>query len=311
MAAFGEGLVSGLSQGLLSGLNPSAGEALPSVLFTASGDMAVTGSMTRPRAVAFSASGTAAFTGTRSKARAVAFSASGGLAVTGSVGGSIPADSGIYFPTSAAHFTSLGIPYPTHLWDCQDASTAATDSIGALDIAEAGTTGPNYQQAVSGFTSRLGVECLASEGYFNDSTGIDPGSSSFAFYGVIDTPAASTTAFQFLHVVGAAIGIMFLANDKVRMRFNGNNGGAVETVDGNPQPFLFVVDHNASTAKLYTKFEIITATYVAGPFSGKTALGQATMDFDHRWAQAMAWVGSSAEGLTETTLEALGWTLSY
>lgn len=58
----------------------------------------------------------------------------------------------VYVPTTLDHFTALGIPPPTYLWECQEASGNLESSIGSLTLTKSGAGTALYQQAQAGWS---------------------------------------------------------------------------------------------------------------------------------------------------------------
>jgi hypothetical protein len=252
--------------------------------------------------------------GTVSKFGVAGIDAGASIAAAATVAPGMLTDNGISFPKTAAHFSTLSLATATAVWYCEDASGSATDEIGSLDLGVTGT--PSYQQTVSGFSTKLGFTITsASDGYFSDATGINPGSSSYAFYIVLSGfPASITANSEAAEIAGANDKIRVVAaGDKAQFVFNSGNINVTGDVGTSAFPILAVLDHNASTVKAYTDLATATGTHNSGPFSGRTRLGNVSGVVGHDFdvVYACAWVGTDAEGMTEAVLEAFGWTLPY
>lgn len=235
-----------------------------------------------------------------------------------SVGPSVPNEGGIFFPSTAAHFASLGIATPSHLWPCQEASGNLADSLGGLSLVAAGT--PLYQQSVPGFTRKaVGFNEGAGQRFtVAAGSGPNPATTSVAWLGYFRMTAGVGGVNR--RVLCACDGI---ATTGVMANLTTSNvvrllcvavgaNGSYDYNDGALHPMLLVYDRTNSLVRCYTDKEQVNGTYNSGAVDAAKGLGAPTNNsFPGAIPWAIAAGGATAEGYGKTTLQKLGWALAY
>lgn len=240
-----------------------------------------------------------------------------GATTISAVGNTIPRDGpgNVYIPSTAAHFTTLGISTPSSVWLCQEASGNLADSIGAVTLTENNT--PGYNTAVAGWTrTAVSSNSQANERFAVVAGTYPPAANSVAWlvYAAFDTDAVLN---KILVSACATLHTLIDTAGKLRLTVDSNTAttAAVHSSVGGVtvRPVLFVYDRNASTAKLHTDLEEITATFAditVDATKGLFGVGGTSPD-SGKILYAATWHGVGAQGLSKATLSALGWSLPY
>lgn len=195
-----------------------------------------------------------------------------------------------YFPANATEWTitmaAAGIASggPSLLWNCQDASGNAADSIGAFPGTAAGT-GLSYQQAVAGYT-RLALQTTdGSTGTFSNAAGGLPSLAtqsqlSLAVIKVITVTTANRNVMRMANVTTIEAQVTTTPRPRIIAGAASNIGGSDPT--GVVRPYVLKHDKTNSAQTLYTDQEKISPAFTAlsgqnvriGAGAGNTATAQ-------------------------------------
>lgn len=225
---------------------------------------------------------------------------------------------GAFAPASAAEFAALGIAAPSNLWQCQEASGNLADSIGSLTLTANAT--PTYQQSITGWARKaLGFNETAAQ-RFQVTAGSGPNVATqsvawLCYFLLSGTPGAQRrilTAADGLATTGVLA--TFLTTGRIRMAcVNVTADGTYDYRDSALHPLLLVYNRTGSLVRVFTDKEQVNGTYSAGAVDAAKGLGAAgagnSLPGFIAWAFAAA--GATAEGYGKTTLQQLGWQLSY
>lgn len=235
-------------------------------------------------------------------------------------GHGVPVDgpSNVFTPQTTAHFTSLGITAPTHLWLCQDAASPLAATVGGIDLTATGT-GLSYENTVTGWTRKFigTTDAAANARWGTTNAALDIGANTSM--AMLLYAAANSNSLT--RGLGALSGddymIAVVSTFAASCRANGGaTNGAVADFDNitTVRPLLYVRDCVANTTRVYTNSEQISHTHTdnagsAGSVKGIGAPGLSTPD--SRVGLCAVWHGTAAEGLDKTTLTRLGWSIPY
>lgn len=213
-------------------------------------------------------------------------------------GVSVPTDgpSNYRFPSTAGHFTALGLAVPANLYGCQDASGSLVDSIGGQNAGLIGT-GMSYQQAVAGY-SRLAVASTdAANGRFTNAVSPDPATTSclMAVYcAVTALPAATRT----IHGFGVAVpgANQVLTTGVMRTRLVNTQDGTVDRT-GPVRLWLLQYDRAAGVTRGANDQELRTPAYAATASGQTTGIGgvAGAVCPAAQWLWWAQWFGADAE----------------
>jgi hypothetical protein len=220
--------------------------------------------------------------------------------------------SNVYVPTSTGDWAQLGLPAPSHQWNCQESSGNLSDAIGSLTLTAANT--PLYQQAVTGWTRKFvgTVDTTASQRFATTDASIDLASGvsvAWLFYAsILATPAATR---QLVQIAGNTHRIEITNTGVVRAVHNSVLASmAGSYADAIVRPWIWFRNNGNSTAGLITNLENKSNTFADGSTaaankslgtSGATVPGA-------RFGLAAYWSGTDAQTIAQSsTLTTLGW----
>lgn len=213
-------------------------------------------------------------------------------------GSAVPSDgpNGWLLPRTNIEFTALGMPAPTAIWLCQDASGNASDVNGGLALVAGGT--PLYPATVAGW-NRRGLS--ADEGTadrFSVGTGVGPNpstTSSFWLFYFLVPPAPAANGRLIAIADGATpMVVVHTTTDRMRITIAANSADGTVSPQGS-RAVAIMQNLAASTARLYTDQEKITGTFNGTiPDVNKGLFGLATAD-DATAVWGCMWQGSAAE----------------
>jgi len=227
------------------------------------------------------------------------------------------ATSNIYVPASVAQYAELGIAAPISIWELQEASGTAEDSLGLADLSVTGS--PTYAQTVAGW-SRKAIEFTdGSSAQLTNVAGVLPNIASASFMALFYVRCGSSTTARNVVCLGvnATRGAAeFNATPRTIANSNGNLAVGASTPMGAVRPVLVKIDRTNSVMTLYTNQERLTPTWSASMAGSRIAIGSggARLAATCGYLYGAAWDGADAE-ITNTQakalLEALGWTIPW
>lgn len=233
-----------------------------------------------------------------------------------SVEASVPTDGpdGVYVPTTAAHWTALGIPVPTECYACQEASGNLLPSIGTLQLAPGGA-GHLYQQTVAGWVRKAVGLTEGTAGNFGTADASLDLAAGDSYYVLLYFRSTLPSAQRrILAANGDNNGARLNnATGTLEQRHNGAaTTGAADHADSDVHPILWARDASANTSRTYTDLEQINAVHAEGAVAGQTKClgGVAGTPPAARFLLAAIWKNPS-RALVKADLQALGWTLAY
>lgn len=229
---------------------------------------------------------------------------------------------GWYFPTTAAHFVSRGLPAPDQIFNLGIASGNATDYLGGAALTANGT--PLYQQNISTGTwthKRVGFNQTNAQRFaFETGAGPNPAATSVAwllYLHDVTVPAVSGRTVFVLSspAAGSAAWIDHTTGNLFRLRSTAGSPAFVNAPAANIM-MLVVWNRTAGTYRAYTTQEQVNGTYDASIADGRKGLGGALnsggASSTGGFSLAAYWTGANAELVdTKATLTALGATLPY
>lgn len=184
---------------------------------------------------------------------------------------------------------------PRHAWGFQDLAGAIAAAIGsALTV----TGALDYNQAAAGWTRKaIRISPTAGERAMLPATapGVDPGSSSVAWFGLIDflaVPGASSSVI----VAGAGLEVRVSAAGKLELVCNGQVAtGTADVVTGNARPVWLGYDRPRETVILCTDQEVIRTTYAPNVTIAERGFGSTATPADIAVLLGAAFEGPAAE----------------
>ena len=213
-------------------------------------------------------------------------------------------------PSSAAGFTALGIPPPTSLWLCQEASGNLADSIGANTLTAFGTVG--YQASVTGWTRKAVTIAPAGANGFRRTAGQQPNpateDSLWIWYIQLTeavgnlreilngTDSAAGTEVQWRHNAGGKASIKVQAAIATEPSFVVQNDGLVH-------PYAMLFDNTSTRAGHYHDLGKIAGTYAVVVDGNKGLGGGVNLAAGMSVLWGALWVGADAR-LTDTQIKA-------
>jgi hypothetical protein len=215
---------------------------------------------------------------------------------------------GWHRPLSGAGFTAMGMPAPSQLLLCQQASGALVATTGTNMAADG--AGLRYQQTVTGWTSKwVGLASNTANNGWRHTTaqGVQPGTNSVAMLMYLTFGSAPAANRNIGDVAHDSLYSYMNTNGKLTARSSSGAqaGTSAQSYAGRTTPYLIVVNRTASSINIYTDLETWTVPWfsVANGYKGLHSTGSVAMDV---MTNLIAhWSGTDAEGLGKSTIESL------
>ena len=219
-------------------------------------------------------------------------------------------DGGLYFPSSSADFTALGLTAPASLWTLQEASGNLTDVIGGIGLTVVGT--PSYAQSVPGFSVVKGFTTteVANQRATNTTTAPNAATTSVLLVGIVSEMAAAPAAARTLLSNGTNSDVLHNTSDRLVGRFAGVQ--AAQVVDPGGTRFVALqVDRTNSAARLVTDQANTVGTYSATITGIQIGIGGAgATPPAAQWLRLWAYTGAAAE-ISAAQIKTIGQTLGF
>lgn len=243
----------------------------------------------------------------RSAPKLAPFGSMGGVGFWKPAGG-VPTDgpSNWYRPTTAAHFTALGLNVPDLLFLCQDASGALVPTIDSLSVGNWSTTGSGhvYQQSVTGWTTKfVGMDGTGAAqqrwGTTSAALNLSAGESyAMLAYASFTLPSVDTTRLMIVQGTNNAV-IPLSTTGRPRLRWNSVSATGTNDHSGLSTVHMFGVSRRADTdsTTLVTDLETVTPTHDESAWTGEIkGIGTPnTTPCENRFCWIAIWKGTNAE----------------
>lgn len=207
-----------------------------------------------------------------------------------------------YYPANASEWTAfmsaigLATGNPSSVWNMQEASGNAADSIGSVTLTSTMVT---YQSVVTG-ASRKGIKDVdgaANHKLVNATTAPNPALTSVMLVGYIDFPASPPGTRDVLAIQGNC-DLTWLdggAGGKLRIMAGANTTSAT-TASGAPRWVILQSNITASSTTLYIPEEKLVGTFVTPTSGSMTSYGgQFFLVSGATYAYGAQFVGAAAE----------------
>jgi len=224
-----------------------------------------------------------------------------------------------YFPANAAEWTllmaaaGLATGNPASVWNMQEASGNAADSIGAITLTP--TSISLYQQAVPGY-SRFSIRGIDGQAAAmrNLATAPNPSLTSTLVMCFVDFNAIPAGVRDISGVAANALTQFMITTGKLQLV----SGATVQTVNAvgvAVRPVLLRINNTATTAALFTDQEKLSTTYVLPTSGNLVTFGRVAGTIASvGYLYGCEFTGAAAElsdAQVKTLLQTLGWSIPW
>ena len=218
----------------------------------------------------------------------------------------------VFLPADAQDWTDLSLPVPGYWYLPGGVASGNLTELGGGTVLTASGTADYQVDVVDWTANAVRISETASERFAHAvGVGINPSTTSIAMLTYVKVTKPGTNRYV-QQLVGTQYGVRMNSSGWLVLATNNVTANGSTDVSGAVVPILHVINRTAGTAKVFTKAESIAGIYVAPAADGIKAIGAASATSAAADFLLVAiWSGADAEGLSDATLETLGWSLAY